>query len=507
MSFGTQARAIGRYLICSPIASGGMATVYLGRLHGLQGFTRTVAIKQLHPQFARDPEFVTMFLDEARLAARIHHPNVVAPLDVVSQKDEIFIVMEYVHGEALFRLLRLANEPIPTPIASSIMVQVLLGLHAAHEAADERGNALHIVHRDVSPQNILVGEDGVARIVDFGIAKAARRVHSTGDRKLKGKLGYMAPEQLKLEQIDRRADIFSAGVVLWEMLTGVRLFPYDEPAKVVAEMLAYEPQPISLSVPEISAALDDLILRALQPNSEQRFQTAREMAMALEASCPPAGVLEVAGWVLRTAGPALRQRAAWVADAESKTPSNLTIAKGLPPAGSTPAGGAALPNVAFIDSTQPFALDASSGALGPANADGARDSAVVEPKRRRPLMWMAFATAAAALLVGGIAALRESLTEEPASVIVLPANAPDPLPAGRPSPARIEPAPAPPASEARPSSPPTAASSDGGSSPRASAARRSPPAKVERRSARRPDCAVPYTVDAKGIKRFRNECF
>ncbi|HMJ15388.1 MAG TPA: serine/threonine-protein kinase, partial [Polyangiaceae bacterium] len=473
-------------------------------LLGLKGFARTVAIKQLHPQFARDPEFVSMFLDEARLAARIHHPNVVAPLDVVALDDEIFIVMEYVHGEALFRLMRLSgSDPLPPAIASSVMIQVLLGLHAAHEAADERGQALAIVHRDVSPQNILVGEDGVARIVDFGIAKAARRVHSTGDRKLKGKLGYMAPEQLRLEETDRRADVFSAGVVLWEMLTGSRLFPYDEPAKVVAEMLEFRPQPIGQVAPAASA-FDSLLLRALQPEPEERFQSSREMAMALEAVCAPAGVLEVAAWVARTAGSALRQRAAWVADAENQTPGNLTLAKGLPRAASTPlADGSGRP-LSFIDSTQPFALDASAGSAGSRSSEASRPSVSAAPRRKRPALWVALASAGALLTLAGVALLRGPLSgDEPASVVVLPATAPDPAPTRDDQ--RGSESAAPPG---RASAGDAAAKADAAVPARASSPRRANAApKSERKPSRRADCAVPYTVDAKGIKRFRSECF
>src|SRR5262245_3092434 len=175
-------RVVGRYALYGEIASGGMATVHFERLLGPVGFSRTVAIKRLHPQFAKDPEFVSMFLDEARLAARIRHPNVVATLDVVATKGELFLVMEYVQGESLSRLARAVmarGENLPPRIVASIMCGVLHGLHAAHEARDQRGEPLGIVHRDVSPQNVLVGIDGTARVVDFGVAKASGRHQST----------------------------------------------------------------------------------------------------------------------------------------------------------------------------------------------------------------------------------------------------------------------------------------------------------------------------------------
>src|SRR5262245_60206940 len=173
-------RIIGRYALHDAIASGGMATVHLGKLLGAVGFARTVAIKRLHAQFAKDPDFVAMFLDEARIAGRIRHPNVVPILDFVQDDGELLLVMEYVHGESLARLARSwrtsTGQGVPVPIALSIMSAALYGLHAAHEATDERGAPLDIVHRDVSPQNILVSHDGVARVVDFGVAKAAGRM-------------------------------------------------------------------------------------------------------------------------------------------------------------------------------------------------------------------------------------------------------------------------------------------------------------------------------------------
>jgi serine/threonine-protein kinase len=228
---------IGRYALYDEIASGGMATVHIGRLLGPVGFSRTVAIKRMHANLAKDPEFVSMFLDEARLAARIRHPNVIGTLDVVALAGELFLVMEYVHGESLFRLMKAARDagsPIPLPIVSAIMVGVLDGLHAAHEATNEREEPLGIVHRDVSPHNVIVGaSDGLARVLDFGIAKAADRTHSTQDGQIKGKLSYMAPEQLASEAVDRRSDIYAASVVLWEAIAGRRMLSGEGELKSV----------------------------------------------------------------------------------------------------------------------------------------------------------------------------------------------------------------------------------------------------------------------------------
>src|ERR1700709_2034653 len=188
-------RVVGRYALYGAIAAGGMATVHLGRLLGPVGFSRTVAIKRLHAQFASDPEFVSMFLDEARLAARIRHPHVVPTLDVVALSGELFLVMDYVHGVSLSKLLREVNMkhiPMPIDIVASVLVGALRGLHAAQSAVSERGLPLGIVHRDVSPQNVIVGSDGLARVLDFGVAKASWRIQTTRDGQVKGKLSYMA---------------------------------------------------------------------------------------------------------------------------------------------------------------------------------------------------------------------------------------------------------------------------------------------------------------------------
>ncbi len=246
-------RTIGRYALHAEIASGGMATIHIGRLLGPVGFARTVAIKRLHPPLAKDPEFVAMFLDEARLAARIRHPNVVSTLDVVATEGELFVVMEYVPGESLARLLRAvrtAKEMVPVPIAATIMVGVLHGLHAAHEARDERGDPLRIVHRDVSPHNILVGTDGDAHVIDFGIAKARGRMQVTRQGQIKGKLSYMPSEQLLGQGIDHRADIFAASIVMWEALTGQRLFQGVDDGDVYAKVLLGKVDPPSLACGE-----------------------------------------------------------------------------------------------------------------------------------------------------------------------------------------------------------------------------------------------------------------
>jgi serine/threonine-protein kinase len=333
-------RIVGRYAIFDEIASGGMATVYLGRLMGAGGFARTVAIKRLHPQFAKDPEFVTMFLDEARLAARIRHPNVVPTLDVVAAKGELFLVMEYVQGESLSRLaraLKTNGERVPIPILLRIMSDALQGLHAAHEARDERGLSLEIVHRDVTPQNILVGVDGVGRLLDFGVAKAVGRAHTTREGQLKGKLGYMAPEQLRMAGVTRQTDVYAASVVLWELLTGERLFSGASEVDVIAKLLKRDIQLPSKLAPGVPKALDDIVMRGLAADVNERYATARDLCVAL-ATC---GMQEAAGivvgeWVQGLAAQALALRSAKVAAIETHTDTSNVGAAHLNPVSSPP---------------------------------------------------------------------------------------------------------------------------------------------------------------------------
>jgi serine/threonine-protein kinase len=320
---------IGRYALYDEIASGGMATVHIGRLLGPVGFSRTVAIKRMHANLAKDPEFVSMFLDEARLAARIRHPNVIGTLDVVALSGELFLVMEYVHGESLFRLMKTARDAgksIPWPIASAILVGVLDGLHAAHEATNEREEPLAIVHRDVSPHNVIVGaNDGLARVLDFGIAKAADRTHSTRDGQIKGKLSYMAPEQLSSGFVDRTSDVYSASVILWEALTGVRLYPGESELKsMVMKVLSTDPDPPSKYAPNVPPELEGLVMQGLKKNPQERTQTAREMARRLQKVVPVAPASDVAEWVQTMAGNVIGERARRVAIIEQMTPTNVT---------------------------------------------------------------------------------------------------------------------------------------------------------------------------------------
>jgi serine/threonine protein kinase len=296
---------LGRYTLLGELASGGMAKVYLGRQGGAAGFERIVAIKCCHEHLRDNQAFVEMFLDEARLAARIRHHNVVATLDV-SDGNPLYLVMEYVEGcslQALRRAARDAGRRIPLDVALRIISDALAGLHAAHECRGPEGEHLGLVHCDVSPQNILVGVDGSARITDFGIARATARMTLEDQSVVKGKPSYMAPEQLGSGEITRRVDVFSAGVVLWEMLTGRPLFrSADEWATMHAVLTRTVAAPSSVEA-SVPPALDAVLLRALERDPARRFASAGDFLAALERlPLPVATARRVSQYVRREGG-------------------------------------------------------------------------------------------------------------------------------------------------------------------------------------------------------------
>ncbi len=295
-----------RYQLLGELATGGMATVYLARMRRPMGFARLVAIKAMHPQYAKDPSFASMFVDEARLTARLRHPNIVPTLDIVADSGHLLIVMEYVEGESLSALLRMvrdANDRIPVAVACAIIHDLLLGLHEAHEACDDDGSPLSIIHRDVSPQNVMVGLDGLARVLDFGVAKARSRVHHSNEGEIKGKIHYMPPEQLFGEAVDHRVDVYAAGVLLWESLAGQRLFDGSNEESIVRRIDAGQIAAPSTRASGISAALDALVLRALSKTRGDRFPTALAMAEALSAIATLPPRTEISAWMKRYAKP------------------------------------------------------------------------------------------------------------------------------------------------------------------------------------------------------------
>jgi eukaryotic-like serine/threonine-protein kinase len=339
--------SFGPYMLYAPIARGGMATVHAARLVGAEGFSRLVAAKRLHPELAEDPDFVAMLLDEARIASKIHHPNVVPVLDVVVSGSELVIVQDYVHGVALHTLMKVAtlrDAPFPVSVMVAIVGGVLAGLQAAHEATDEMGVHLGIVHRDVSPQNVMLTVEGVPRLLDFGIAKARNRIQLTRPGLLKGKLGYMAPEQLRMEPITRRVDLYAMGVLLWELLVNRRLYTRDNEATFVKTVLAGQVESVSAALePPTSPAeeqrrrellaLEPIVSRAMARAPEDRYDSAAEMLDAMLRVCPAATSVEVARWVqtLGTEDIDRRQRMLAANEESWRSSSKMTFASSTQP--------------------------------------------------------------------------------------------------------------------------------------------------------------------------------
>ena len=392
-------QVIGRYLLHGKIASGGMAAVHLGRLVGPVGFSRTVAIKRMHPHLTEDPEFVSMFLDEARLAARVRHPNVVATLDVVAKGGELFLVMDYVQGETLARLLSATakqQQRMPLPVVATILSGVLHGLHAAHEAKDEQGQPLGIVHRDVSPQNVIVGVDGVPRVLDFGVAKAVGRLQTTREGQLKGKLSYMAPEQIRGHEATRRTDVYAASVVLWEALAGRRLFRDDNEGAVLQKVLEGAVDPPSKHNPGVPQTLDSIALRGLARDPLDRFATAREMASAIETAASLAIPSVVGAWVEEVAAIAIAAQAARIVEIES-----------APNAGQ--AGAEAIADDGSDQAKTRVVREETTVVSQPSSVSVATPAGTASPARSRRLLLAATAAAAlGAMLVIGVLASRGS---------------------------------------------------------------------------------------------------
>jgi serine/threonine-protein kinase len=463
---------VDRYELVEELAVGGMATVYLGRVRGAVGFSRTVAIKRPHKQYTGDPGFAAMIRDEARLASRIRHPNVVPTLDVVSHGGELLLVMEYVHGESLAVARRAAADagtPIPIPVAASIVHGMLLGLHAAHEAKDERGESLDVVHRDVSPQNVLVGVDGIARVVDFGIAKAVGRLQETTTGRVKGKAAYMAPEQLR-GSADRRTDVYATSVVLWELLTGKRLYTGESYDHVLANVLAGNaPSPRAIA-PRVSEALDEIVMCGLDPNPDLRFATAREMARALERAAPIASAFEVAAWLEETVGASLKARAEQVARVEQE-----------------------------VEDAAPRAVAAADVATGITAGPSTIPPREVTKRKGGAIAVLVLAVVAASVAIAGIrlasrppvaadAVPAPSVVASPS--VLAPSVAPSaPAP---PAPSEVAASPsAPPSMSARPKAVPSTA--------------HAPPPTTSAKPAR-PSCNPPYVIEADGHKHFLLEC-
>jgi len=325
-----------------------MATVFHGHRIG-EELALPVAIKRMHPHCARDADFVAMFLDEANLASRIRHPNVVPVLDFAADGENLILVMEYVPGDTIGSLVAAAHEAQlypPQRVVASIVAGVLNGLHAAHEVVGDDGLPLNVVHRDISRQNIMVGLDGVARILDFGVAKATVRFQTTRAGQLKGRIQYMAPEHIRSRAVDRRADIYSVSVLYWEMISGRSLFEADNAGALMMMVLEGTVPSLRAMDPSVSPALEQLILKGLSTDPSGRFSTALEMVHAIEQTVGIASTEEVAEWVRQVLPRSALERTTYIMGANmnpmwfpSLPPAadSFTTAPHLPPSASHPA--------------------------------------------------------------------------------------------------------------------------------------------------------------------------
>jgi serine/threonine protein kinase len=423
-----QPRTFGRYVLYSPIARGGMATIHVARLVGDDGFSRIVAAKRLHPQFTEDPDFVEMFRDEAEIASKIRHPNVVPVLDIVLDGEEVILVQEYVHGVPLDRLFRAAcarAELIPPRIVVGIVAGVLAGLHSAHETADEQSNPLGIIHRDVSPQNIMVSTEGIPRLLDFGIAKARSSAHVTRAGLLMGKVAYMAPEQVRGEGVTRGADLYSCGVVLWELLALRRLHTERAQAQILAAVLsgqtptlmeALEPmrEAISKDRWQLLERLEPIVSKATAMHAEDRYESAAEMLHELVRVAPPASALEVAEWVKVRGREYLERRQAVLARVEESWRSVSRIAVPTPMSG--PVSGVQRVREPSVVTASRLSVDTQSPSAMYVPLEPDPDLQVITTMREKhtvPWVVAAASIVVAAMLAGALWAARRPVASPP----------------------------------------------------------------------------------------------
>ena len=346
---------VGRYQLLARLATGGMAEIHLARQTGIGGFEKIVVVKRILPHLATEKAFVEMFLDEAIIAARLNHPNVVQIYDLGESDGSYYIAMEYLEGESLGHLVSegyAQNKPMSPLLTAGITAQICDGLGYAHTLEDDDGQPLGIVHRDISPHNVIVLFSGVAKLVDFGIAKAATKMHQTQVGTLKGKLAYMSPEQCMGKNVDNRSDIFSMGVLLWELLTRQRLFKRDaEPAMIRA--IVDEPIPkvreIRDDVPQALAAVAD---KALQKDPAARFQTAADMATALRDFLREAGAdasqQAVKAYAMAVLGEQARTKKKLLEQIKKGGAAAVSVRKLKPKSGSIPSKGRSGP-AAMVD--------------------------------------------------------------------------------------------------------------------------------------------------------------
>lgn len=279
-------RHTANYVLLERIGIGGMAEVYRAAVHGAEGFERPVAIKRILPNLAMDDDFVKMFVDEAKIAVQLQHPNIVQIFDLGREDDELFIAMEFVHGKDLRAVLdrsKELNEATPVGISVYVTMKMCEALHHAHFAHGSSGEPLGIIHRDVSPQNVMLSYDGEVKVTDFGLAKAAGRAVQTQAGVVKGKLAYMSPEQLRGQTLDQRSDVYGVGILFWEMLTGTRLFLGKNDQETLRKVYAGQVPSVRQIVPELHPDLDAICQRALAKDLAHRYETAEQFYDDLSA--------------------------------------------------------------------------------------------------------------------------------------------------------------------------------------------------------------------------------
>jgi serine/threonine protein kinase len=421
---------IGKYVVRRRLAEGGMAEIYLASFRGPEGFEKDVVIKRIRSFLASDPQFVEMFKAEARHAAKLNHANIVQIFDFGVHEDTWYIAMEYVRGRSLWDLNKRSRQSltaVPPTMVAHIGSEVARGLHYAHKLK-EGGRPLHLVHRDVTPHNVLLSYEGAVKLTDFGIAKAGNRLTSPG--MLKGKFAYMSPEQARGEEVDARTDVFALGIVLWEMLTGGRLFVCDSDVATLRAVQHSAIVPPARLNPEIPPELDAAVMRALERDFAQRYQTAQELERALR-EC----VLRHAQSVDETdVGRFLRQRfAADATGGDGDRPGDPTAAGPQPPTGSPestgapshpsespppnlgraePAGTPAFPGKITVPMRVPRSVPtATAGAIPPTAPASARSPTL----SRRVRIFAGAGVGVAALVVGTILFAQQPSSARPRS--------------------------------------------------------------------------------------------